>query len=30
VHMATLRAKIGAAAQIETVRGVGYRIAPAD
>jgi DNA-binding response OmpR family regulator len=30
VHMATLRAKIGDAAQIETVRGVGYRIAPAD
>jgi DNA-binding response OmpR family regulator len=26
VHMATLRAKIGTAAQIETVRGVGYRI----
>jgi DNA-binding response OmpR family regulator len=26
VHMATLRAKIGDAASIETVRGVGYRI----
>jgi DNA-binding response OmpR family regulator len=26
VHMATLRAKIGNAAQIETMRGVGYRI----
>jgi DNA-binding response OmpR family regulator len=26
VHMATLRAKIGDAARIETVRGVGYRI----
>jgi DNA-binding response OmpR family regulator len=30
VHMASLRAKIGAAATIETIRGVGYRIvAPA-
>jgi len=28
VHMATLRAKIGDSAQIETVRGVGYRIGP--
>jgi DNA-binding response OmpR family regulator len=28
VHIATLRAKIGAAAQILTVRGVGYRIVP--
>jgi len=26
VHMATLRAKVGDAARIETVRGVGYRI----
>jgi DNA-binding response OmpR family regulator len=26
VHMTSLRAKIGAAAQIETIRGVGYRI----
>jgi DNA-binding response OmpR family regulator len=28
VHMATLRGKIGPGAQIETIRGVGYRIAP--
>ena len=28
VHMATLRAKVGAAARIETIRGVGYRIVP--
>jgi len=26
VHMASLRAKIGEAATIETIRGVGYRI----
>jgi DNA-binding response OmpR family regulator len=26
VHMTSLRSKIGAAAQIETIRGVGYRI----
>jgi DNA-binding response OmpR family regulator len=30
VHMASLRAKLGNAATIETIRGVGYRIvAPA-
>jgi DNA-binding response OmpR family regulator len=29
VHMATLRSKVGDAAQIETVRGVGYRIVAA-
>jgi DNA-binding response OmpR family regulator len=29
VHMAMLRAKIGEGAQIETIRGVGYRIVPA-
>jgi DNA-binding response OmpR family regulator len=28
VHMATLRGKIGEGAQIETIRGVGYRITP--
>jgi DNA-binding response OmpR family regulator len=28
VHVATLRAKIGEGAQIETIRGVGYRIMP--
>lgn len=28
VHMATLRAKIGDGAQIQTIRGVGYRIVP--
>jgi DNA-binding response OmpR family regulator len=28
VHIATLRAKIGAAAEIQTIRGVGYRIVP--
>lgn len=28
VHMTTLRAKIGTAAQIQTIRGVGYRIVP--
>jgi DNA-binding response OmpR family regulator len=28
VHMATLRGKIGESAQIETIRGVGYRIVP--
>jgi DNA-binding response OmpR family regulator len=28
VHMATLRMKIGTAAQIQTIRGVGYRIVP--
>lgn len=28
VHMATLRAKLGEPAVIETVRGVGYRLAP--
>jgi DNA-binding response OmpR family regulator len=28
VHMATLRSKIGAGAQIQTIRGVGYRILP--
>jgi len=30
VHMATLRSKLGGAAQIQTIRGVGYRIVPAD
>lgn len=30
VHMATLRSKIGGGAQIQTIRGVGYRIVPAD
>ena len=30
VHMATLRAKIGDGAQIQTIRGVGYRIVAAD
>jgi DNA-binding response OmpR family regulator len=28
VHMATLRGKVGEGAQIETIRGVGYRIVP--
>jgi DNA-binding response OmpR family regulator len=28
VHIATLRGKIGEGAQIETIRGVGYRIVP--
>jgi len=28
VHIATLRAKIGAAAEIQTIRGVGYQILP--
>src|SRR5918992_2794133 len=30
VHMATLRQKIGAGAQIQTIRGVGYRIVPSE
>ena len=30
VHMATLRAKIGDSAQIQTIRGVGYRIVSSD
>ncbi|MFS8477547.1 MAG: response regulator transcription factor [Micromonosporaceae bacterium] len=30
VHIANLRAKISSGAQIQTVRGVGYRIAPLD
>jgi DNA-binding response OmpR family regulator len=28
VHIATLRSKIGGAAEIQTIRGVGYRIVP--
>ncbi len=28
VHMATLRSKLGSAAQVDTIRGVGYRIVP--
>jgi DNA-binding response OmpR family regulator len=30
VHMATLRQKIGDGARIQTIRGVGYRIVPAE
>jgi DNA-binding response OmpR family regulator len=28
VHIATLRAKVGSAAEIQTIRGVGYQIVP--